>query len=344
MISEGYEIVIFDTEEAYVRSLTEYAGRKKNLPVRLVGFSEVKSLLSFAEKHKVETLLASASLPEDAVELVHAERVLFLDDGRGANSVKHRTVFKYMPAGELLKQLTLYTAKDELRKNSGRKRKGCDFYAVYSPVGGCRKTSFALTLAKLLSKERSVLYVNLENHSGLSEVLGTSFPKSISDLLYYIRLQKTGVSELLSVISVSVSGMDVLPPPDNYADILCTNPKEWQVLMDSVEETGVYEAVVLDIGDGVSDLYGMCERSVRVFVPLRTDPVSKAKYKEFTEKAKAFGKAAVANRAEPLYLPYITVSGIGRDYPDSLIWSPMGDTVRTLLMKKSEDGNGHSSG
>ena len=33
---------------------------------------------------------------------------------------------------------------------------------VYSPVGRCLKTSFALTMGKLLAQEERVLYPNLE--------------------------------------------------------------------------------------------------------------------------------------------------------------------------------------
>ena len=37
---------------------------------------------------------------------------------------------------------------------------------VFSPLGRCLKTSFALALGQILAKERAVLYLNLESYSG----------------------------------------------------------------------------------------------------------------------------------------------------------------------------------
>ena len=47
-----------------------------------------------------------------------------------------------------------------------------DIIGVYSPVNRCLKTSFALTAGQLLSRKSRVLYVNLEDCSGLEKLFG----------------------------------------------------------------------------------------------------------------------------------------------------------------------------
>ena len=54
---------------------------------------------------------------------------------------------------------------------------------VYSPVGRCLKTSFALTMGKLLAQEERVLYLNLEEFSGLSVLMKEEYKSDLSDLL-----------------------------------------------------------------------------------------------------------------------------------------------------------------
>ena len=56
---------------------------------------------------------------------------------------------------------------------------------VYSPVGRCLKTSFALTIGKLLAQEERVLYLNLEEFSGLSVLMKEEYKSDLSDLLYF---------------------------------------------------------------------------------------------------------------------------------------------------------------
>ena len=46
-------------------------------------------------------------------------------------------------------------------------KKKTEFLGVYSPLGRCLQTSFAWTLAQILSEERAVLYLNMEEYSDL---------------------------------------------------------------------------------------------------------------------------------------------------------------------------------
>ena len=61
---------------------------------------------------------------------------------------------------------------------------------VYSPVGRCLKTSFALTMGKLLAQEERVLYLNLEEFSGLSVLMKEEYKSDLSDLLYFLQRWK----------------------------------------------------------------------------------------------------------------------------------------------------------
>ena len=60
---------------------------------------------------------------------------------------------------------------------------------VYSPVGRCLKTSFALTMGKLLAQEERVLYLNLEEFSGLSVLMKEEYKSDLSDLLYFTTVE-----------------------------------------------------------------------------------------------------------------------------------------------------------
>lgn len=58
---------------------------------------------------------------------------------------------------------------------------------VYSPIGRCGKTGFAVTLGQVLAKDSKVLFLSLEEFSGFSQMMGTQYSGSFSDLVYYSR-------------------------------------------------------------------------------------------------------------------------------------------------------------
>ena len=54
-------------------------------------------------------------------------------------------------------------------------KKTTEIIGIFSPLGRCLKTSFALTLGQILAKERAVLYLNMEEYSGFEELMGKGF-------------------------------------------------------------------------------------------------------------------------------------------------------------------------
>ncbi len=329
---------VYDPEEAYTLKLVEYARTRKNMPMQVNGFSDAAALLDYTEKHAVNVLLIRPDKETDLLRKVKAEKILLLEDGaEGENTAGYPGVHKYQAAGSLLKEVMDCYSAERLSERPGEyARRNCGIYAVYSPAGGCRKTSFALTLSRILARDRAVLYLNLENHSALEEIIGCRFEKSLSDFLYFLRLDKPGLVSRLSSFTLSFQNLDIAPPPDNYADVCAARGEEWLKFIDALKKETAYEAVVLDLGDGVCDLYDVLDTAVRIFVPLRDDPVCEAKYRAFLAAIGRWGNPSLAERLEPLQLPFLAVTKTGSEYFESLVWSRMGDTVKDLLRKKEK--------
>ena len=94
-------------------------------------------------------------------------------------------VYKYQASDDLLREVMSWYRPQEipvLMTAAGRRSR---ITGVYSPIGRCGKTSFALTLGQVLAREEKVLYITLEEFSGLSALTGTVYTGGLSDLLYY---------------------------------------------------------------------------------------------------------------------------------------------------------------
>ena len=100
---------------------------------------------------------------------------------------RYPAVYKYQSVDNILREIMYYysdqNGEEEYYAGIHRENR---VIGVYAPSDGIRKNKFALTLGQILAEERSVLYLNLEECSGLSEILGGNH-WNLSDLIYYLR-------------------------------------------------------------------------------------------------------------------------------------------------------------
>ena len=95
---------------------------------------------------------------------------------------RYPSVYKYQASSDVVREvMACYGAEKAVAPAvfSGTEERPRRFMRVYSPLGRCLKTSFALTLGQILAKERAVLYLNLEEYSGFEEMLGKGFAQNL---------------------------------------------------------------------------------------------------------------------------------------------------------------------
>jgi hypothetical protein len=88
---------------------------------------------------------------------------------------------------------------------------GAQILGVYSPVNRCGKTAFALTLAQVLSRTESVLFISLEEFAGFEALLGEDVKQDFSDVLYLCRQGSFNWMKLRAMVC-SVGQVDMIPP------------------------------------------------------------------------------------------------------------------------------------
>ena len=115
--------------------------------------------------------------------------------------------------------MACYSAGDE--PDGAEHGRAASVIGVYSPVGRCLKTSFALTLGQLMAADRRVLYVTLEDYSGLASMTGEEYKSDFSDILYYFSQGNLNFMRLSGIVH-SIGNMDYIPParyPEDLAHI-----------------------------------------------------------------------------------------------------------------------------
>lgn len=341
-MNEKKIFAVCDLEVEYAYHFMEYLSRKKAIPFEARVFTSRETFLQYAKKNPVELLLISEkALCEEINDLDIGQTIVLAEVKGSAEYGPYPSVYKYQSSGQVIRETMVQYGKSHQEEAAvlplavGKK----EIIGIYSPVGRTMKTTFALTLGQILAKERAVLYVNLEEYSGFEYLLEHSYEQDLGDLLYYLRQNTPNLGLRLSGIVQSMNNLDFLPPVLSPADILHTRSEEWLRLLQVIEKESSYETVILDLGDGVSELCRILERCKKVYMPVRNDPVSQAKVKQFEKLIELSCQSGLADQIQKLHLPYHRNVHRGMGYLDDLVWSELGDYVRELLRKeKGEKG------
>ncbi len=325
---------VCDVEVEYAYHFMEYLSRKKAIPFEARVFTSQETCLQYAKKNPVELLLISEkAICQEIQELNIGQIIVLAEDKRTADCSAYPSVYKYQSSGQVIRETMAAYGKSRqsevcLLPSAAEKT---EFIGVYSPVGRSMKTTFALTMGQILAKERAVLYLNLEEYSGFEYLLERSYEQDLGDMLYYLRQNAPNLGLRMNSMIQNMNHLDFLPPVLSPADILNTRPEEWMYLLKVIAEESDYETVILDLGDGVAQLYQILDLCKCVYMPIRNDPVSQAKVRQFEKLIELDGKTDLAARIQKLHLPYHRNLHRGIGYLDDLVWSELGDYVRELL-------------
>ena len=165
-------MAVYDVDTSYARRFAQVVNQKESCPFEVTAFSSMERLKEYAKGNRIEILLVSASVGREEAEQTGADRVIYLTEEGASDTGDAAGIYKYQSSENIVREAMACYCEDHAVQASAR-LKGANILGVFSPVGRCLKTSFAITLGKLLAQECRTLYMNLEEYSGLSVLTKT---------------------------------------------------------------------------------------------------------------------------------------------------------------------------
>lgn len=323
-------MAVYDVDPFYADKFAEFANQKEKTPFTAVAFSSLSRLKAFAEQQPVELLLVGEEVEQRELEELLVGQIVRLSETGMTAEDGAPVVYKYQPSDDVLREvMACYQVQPEPVRMAAVGR-GSTVIGIYSPVNRCGKTGFALTMGQILSKESKVLYLSLEENSGLSKLTGTQHRGSLSDLLYYFRQgQYSGMR--LSAVTYSLGNLDYVPPVTYAEDLADVSGGELEMLLARIAGERRYEVILLDLGQfgkGVENLLEMCDL---IYVPVREDCVSTAKLEEWRQYLEVSKRGTLWERMKMLKLPNPGIAAPAEAYLEQLLWGEVGDFVRCML-------------
>ena len=257
---------VCDTEMEYARNFMEYLNQKRNIPFEVHAFSSAEMFLEFAKNNETEILLISDKAMKEEIRRYPIRQIIILSEGVHSPVLdQYPAVYKYQSSEKVIREvMACYGVENGVDTSPALlPKKEMRIIGIYSPVGRTQKTSFALTMGQILAKERAVLYLNMESYSGFERLLECSYDRGMSDILYYARQENQGIIYKLGGMVQSMQNLDYLPPAASPMDIQTAKYEEWKWLFQEIEKNSSYEVLILDLGDGVADLYQILDFAMK---------------------------------------------------------------------------------
>lgn len=323
-------IAVCDREVAYAYSLVDYFNNKNNI-FFAEAFTSEDSILEYAKEQFINVLLVSDKINIELINKKNIGLTILLSEQEAVFAGKnYKAVYKYQSAGNILKSIMNFYAEREDEPLAILNKK-CQIIGVYSPIKRSLKSSFCLALGQILAKEKAVLYLNMEEYSGFSTLFQKNYKADLSDVIYYLRQDKSNLLVKLEGIVDSINNLDYIPPVSSPMDIRAVQKEEWKKLFREISKNSKYDTVIVDFGDGAEGLLELLGECSQIYVPIREDYLSSAKIEQFETLLEKAGYDALKSNMKMIKLPYHNSFGSRECYAEQLVWSELGDYVRSLV-------------
>ncbi len=325
-------VAVWDEDRDYAARLSEYLRRHAGCPSRVVCYEEPEHLRAAVEAGRVAVAMAGRPVA-DSPWLDHTA-VLTLTETREAAA---GTVCKYQPAAQVaraLMELGLWREQER-----GTAVRCARLRGIYSPLGGCMKTSLGLVMGSLLAEESSCLFISLEAHSGFRTLFERQYPVDLSDLFALMRRDGDLADGLPGALQ-SFGRLRYIPPVIWPEDVREAEKAELEKLLSALLRLGQFEEIVIDVGQDLArpeEVLGLCDR---IYRPEKDDAFSRAKLAEYDAYLHDSGQEELLLRTEHIELGELTADGCGGSLSQWQRWEQMVPLVRRVLDREEQGDAG----
>lgn len=207
-------LAMMDSEAGYAVSFMEYANRRNRIPFEIRAFTDAAQLRIFLLRHRPAILLvAEKDLTEELEKWTDGMLIRLT----GSRTEEENCVFKYQAASSVIREVMRIYGGEDPRTPCGQGegkilKRSAKVIGVFSPVGRCMKTAFAVSLGQCLARKKPTILLNLECGSAFSEILHEEYEQDLGDAIYYLRSgEKKPAAKLMTMVR-SVGGLDYIPP------------------------------------------------------------------------------------------------------------------------------------
>lgn len=333
------KVAIFDMDKIYRERFADYLMSYKAAEIELAVFSNASFFCEALEEEKFQLVVLGNGY-EEVLSKAEAKciPVLVLTEYMPSyvrepiGMLEERVVYvpKYQSMDGITKQMQLI-ADGKTKNNEVRiVNEDLEVIGVFSPIRHEMQILFSMLLAKNLARMEKVLYINLLEFSGFSEIFRES-EYDVGDVILQLRAEGNKRGGILECIYENEMFSYIAPfaNPENVQEFSSLDVVR---LLKWVRENTDFRVVVLDIGTNVKNLVEVLSLCTRNFCLKKRGYLFEAQLNQFELYLERAGEQNLKERIEILELPgHVNAVCGGTSLLEVLDWSEFGDFVRTKI-------------
>lgn len=202
--------------------------------------------------------------------------------------------------------------------------------AVYSLAENEYQLPFAVTLSSILSEKERVLLVDMQENSGLSQLVACDSGAGLEELLVMAESGTYSKSRIVSCIG-HLDRADVVYPVHNTECLCEAQSGTYQKLLQLLAKEQDYSTLILNLGSrfvGFFDLLSSCQN---VYLMKSRGGLGQWREKEFMEEAAKHGEDW-NSKIKEIEIPLATSPVISCErLVEQWKWNEFGDSIRRMM-------------
>ncbi len=276
-------LIICDKDKNYCKKLDGFIRDNLSIPFEIFEITEAERLKGFLNEEKNILVLISESLFSSEIikgfkhVLVLKEREAVLEEKEAPYGLKEVDI-RYMDKYQKSENITdgiLSMCLDipgivvrSKRTDDERKQKIIGFY---TPVPGSDQTKEAISFARQMAESEKVLYINTDGFCTDELIRNDSYQETLLELMYFAECSEDKFGIYLERIVKHDKELDFIPASASACQSRLITWKEYENLFSQIENTGKYTAIVIDIAEGVRELFEILHMCDDLYMLSRDD-------------------------------------------------------------------------
>lgn len=325
-------LAIYDLDEVYANSLMKYINQKQNMPFKATVFTNKEALEEYLQDNHIDILLVDYNLYDEYLELEDVNKIILFVENDCQQLEDYSYIYKFQSSENIIRKILDYFAELNIsRTGSIVKKNGTKIVGIYSPIKKPEQTVFAFTVGQVLAESGSTLYINMDEFTAFDKIYHQNYQGDLSDLMYYYKQNKDAVAIKLKAIVNTVNTLDYVPPLKYSRDLRTMETTKWIELLENIMTTGMYENIVIDIGNVVEDIISLIEFCDKIYVPMENSYMYKMKVGEFEEFLLRSESSELIDKIEQVTPPIDLVDIEDDNFLERQLWSNLGDYSRQVV-------------
>lgn len=314
-------LAICDEQIVYSDFLMKQLLRIDEESFQISKFSSFSQLELFCLENDVQCLVISESFEEE-LHRVKVKNCYYLTMDRMKSRIRQsredeknnvQYLYRYQSVEAIYEKLKDSFAFQEEESSifSKQEEKVRKLVGVYNPVHRNGQTTFAKALSTYYSnKGRRVLYLNMEEYAGSSE-LKEDGVGDLGEVLYYLKQDIKSINFRLAAFTTQEHNYETVHPIRVSSELRRITMEEWKAFLEEILERSGYETIVLDLDSCVQGLLDILEMCDLVYMPIRRDCTGEAKREQYEMNLLKLQRESLLDKTIKKYITPVDTVNLG---------------------------------